>query len=415
MTSPLDRPHRSLQTELLIRFAMLLAAAVILPVALLSVPRRLLAVHDPAILAVVVAVDVVLFVAWATLVVRDAIIRPLRALAKAAEEIVAGDLARRMPATSVVELHDVASTIDRLTARALEDQTQLVRAEKLASIGRLAASVAHEIGNPLGAILGHVHHLRAGLRERSDSIELLTALEREGARIERIVRGLLDYARARPPAPEPVAVDDVVRASVALLRSQHAFTSVDVVLELTEQPLYVSGDRHDLEQLFVNLLVNAVDAMNGRGQIVVRLECAARFTLRQPATRRTADGGDHIIEHPPSLRAQRWLAGHDAIEIAKIIVADSGPGIPREIAEHVFDPFFTTKPAGKGTGLGLAIVSRIVDNFQGTIWVTTAREGGAAFHVLFPVIAAPVAEAPQSRGARRRPTPPVGWARKAHH
>ncbi|HKW48095.1 MAG TPA: ATP-binding protein [Gemmatimonadaceae bacterium] len=409
---PSTRPNRSLETELLIKLAVLLAAAVVLPLALLSA-RRLPAVRDPFVLAFVVAIDVILFVAWAGLVLRHAVIRPLRNLAKAAEEIVAGDLARRMPPTTVVELHDVSSKFDQLTARAMEDQAQLVRVEKLASIGRLAASVAHEIGNPLGAILGQVHQLRARLRQRADSLEMLGALERESARIERIVRGLLDYARARPPALVPVAIDDVVRSSVALLRSQGLFAAVDVTLELTDEALFVSSDRHDLEQLFVNLLINAVDAMSGRGCIVVRLERAARFTLREPAMRRTADARADAIEHPPSLRAQRWLGTHDAIEIAKIIVADSGPGVPRELAERIFDPFFTTKPSGKGTGLGLAIVSRIVDNFQGTIWVTTAREGGAAFHVLFPSVALPADAKAPATGNRRRPTPPVGWARKA--
>ena len=412
MTPPSNRPHRSLQTELLIKLAVLLAAAVVLPLMLLSA-RRLPAVHDPVVLAVIVAVDVILFIGWAGLVLRDAVIRPLRNLAQAAEQIVAGDLARRMPPTSVAELHDVASKFDQLTARALEDQTQLVRVEKLASIGRLAASVAHEIGNPLGAILGQVHQLRARLRDRADSLEALAALERESTRIERIVRGLLDYARMKPPAPTPVAIDDVVRSAVALLRSQGLFAATNLTLELPNDSLFVSGDRHDLEQLLVNLLINAVDAMNGRGQVVIRLERAARFTLREPATRRSADVSEEVIEHPPSLRAQRWLAGHDAIEIAKIIVADSGPGVPRELAERIFDPFFTTKPTGKGTGLGLAIVSRIVDNFQGTVWVTTAREGGAAFHVLFPIVAAPSDAKASSPANRRRPTPPVGWARRA--
>ena len=406
MTPP-TAPRRSLQTELLVKLAALLAVAVLLGLVLLSVPRRLLIVRDPVVLAIIVVADILLFIGGAAVVLQRAIIRPLRDVAKAAEDIVAGDLARRMPKTSVRELHQVASTFDRLTERVREDQAQLVRTEKLATIGRLAASVAHEIGNPLGAMLGHIHRLRERLRDRSDSLEMLGSLERESSRIERIVRGLLDYARSRPLSPAPIDVNEVVRAAVSLLRSQGLFGSVDVSLELTKIPLLVAGDRHDLEQLFVNLLANAVDAMNGRGVLVVRLERAARFTLRQPSTRRTADASAEVIEHPPSSRAQRWLAGHDAIEIAKIIVADSGPGVPSALAERIFDPFFTTKRAGKGTGLGLAIVSRIVDNFQGTIWVTTAREGGAAFHILFPVAATPIAPSWQSRGGKRRPTPPV--------
>ncbi|HZI42553.1 MAG TPA: ATP-binding protein [Gemmatimonadaceae bacterium] len=401
MTKPPNQHRRSLQTELLIKLAALLGVAVLLGLVLLSIPRRLLIVRDPVALTIVVTADILLFIGCAALLLQRAIVRPLRELVGAAEEIIAGNLTRRMPKTSVRELHQVASTFDRLTERVIEDQTQLVRTEKLASIGQLAAGVAQEIGDPLGAILGEVHRLRERLRERSESLDALSALERESTRIDRIVRGLLDYARSRPLAPAPVDVNEVVRSAASLLRSQGVFATVDVSLELTKLPLLVSGERHDIEQMFVNLLVNAVDAMNGRGTIVVRLERAARFTLRQPATRRGVDGSVEVVEHPPSSRVQRWLATHEAIEIAKIIVADSGPGVPSELAERIFDPFFTTKRAGKGAGLGLAIVSRIVDNLQGTVWVTTAREGGAAFHILFPVVPTPVAPGGGMWAARR--------------
>jgi signal transduction histidine kinase len=107
---------------------------------------------------------------------------------------------------------------------------------------------------------------------------------------------------------------------------------------------------------------------------------------------------------------QRWLEGNDAAEVAKIVVADSGAGVPAALTERIFDPFFTTKPKGKGTGLGLAIVARIVENFRGAVWVTTAREGGAAFHLLFPLVAATQRSGRTVSNGRRRPTPPVSRA-----
>src|SRR5438874_5613350 len=156
---------RSLRTELLVKLALLLAAAVLLPVACLSSPR--LHAGDPLAIGILIGADIALFVACAALVLQLAVVQPLRAVAHAAQDIAAGDLQRRMPATASRELHDVAATFDRLIDRVREDQAQLIRAEKLASIGRLAASVAHEIGNPLGAILGRSEERRVGNEGRA--------------------------------------------------------------------------------------------------------------------------------------------------------------------------------------------------------------------------------------------------------
>jgi signal transduction histidine kinase len=290
-----------------------------------------------------------------------------------------------------------------MAARVIDDQADRLRAEKAASTSRLSATVARALGESLGVMLGNIHLLRKQLLRRaapSQDLELLATLERESARLENLVQGLRDYARGRPVTATQVDIEDVLRSVVADLRARGVLESVDVALELTEAPVPVLATRPDLEQLFVGLLVNAVDAMDGRGRIVVRLERAARFALREPATRRT-DAGPEAVEHPPSSRAQRWLATNDAAEIAKIVVADSGPGVPAALAERIFDPFFTTKPSGRGSGLGLAIANRTVENFRGAIWVTTAREGGAAFHLLFPIAPAVV----PLRLARQRRTP----------
>ena len=404
---------RSLRTELLIKLAMLSGAALGLFAILFATPA--LRVNNRPILVVIAVVGIVLLlVGGIGLLLGRTIFEPLRRLALAADEIGDGDLARRMPNASVRELQEISTSIDRLTRRVLADQAQLIRAEKLASVGRLSSSVAHEVGTPLGAMLGHVHTLRKLLLRRGaplEELELLAALERESGRIERVVRGLLDYARARPPRPSPTDIAEVVQSAVEVLRTRGALGAVDIALELTDPPLQVDAQRYELEQVFVNLLSNAAEAMDGRGTIVVRLERASRFSLREPASRRSVGPDERVIEHPPSSRAQRWLAGNDAAEIAKIVVADSGPGVPAALAERIFDPFFTTKAPGKGTGLGLAIVARIVENFQGTIWVTNSREGGAAFHVLFPMQSAPVGNAAPRRSNRRRPTPPVAFPR----
>ena len=405
MTSPTALP--ALRTTLLLRLAFLAAAAILVAVVGVAVLHdRVGADLRPLVLVTLVVADVTLFVVIGGQVVQRLVILPLREAVSAAEAIAAGDLRRRAAGTGARELHDLAASVNRVTDRLLAEQAQLVRAEKLASVGRLAAGIAHEIGNPLGAITGYLYLLRgyvADAMERREVADAMASIDREAGRIERIVRGLLDYARARPHAPTPIDVNEIVRAVVDLLTMQGVLTGIDVSTELTREALYVHGDRHDLEQLFVNLLLNAADAMERRGKLVVRVERTARIALRQPAVRRVPPGSGATIEHAPSARAQLWLSGHDAAEIARIVVADSGPGVAPELVERIFDPFFTTKEPGKGTGLGLAIAARIVDNLGGTIWVTSAREGGAAFHLLFPI-------APTMAGNRRF-TPPISRAR----
>jgi signal transduction histidine kinase len=414
MTSPPTLPPPptpaslpSIRTELLVKLALLTAAAILLAVASVTLLYDVISPEYGALyISTIVAADVTVFLLFGTYLVQHLVVHPLRAAVSAAEAIAAGDLRRRVPPALSRELQNLAVSFNHMTDRLLEEQAQLVRAEKLASVGRLAAGVAHEIGNPLGAINGYVHVLRsrlADVMDRNDVAEALTALERESARIDRIVRGLLEYARPRPPAPTPIDVNDVARSVIELLTLQGVLKGLDVSLELSREELYVHGERHDLEQLFVNLLLNAADAMDKHGRLIVRIERTARIALRQPSVRRSLASKALLVEHPPSARAQLWLAGHDAAEIAKIVVADSGPGVAPELTERIFDPFFTTKQPGKGTGLGLAIVARIVENFHGTIWVTSAREGGAAFHILFPL-------APTIVGDRRF-TPPIARAR----
>ena len=382
---------RSLRTALVVQLTLLVSAALALPTVLL-IRRDVLRPPDrPLSLGLALAADLVVFAAATWLLLRRALVQPLQELASATDRV---STARRLPlgAAPVEELQQVGAAIDRMAARVIDDQVDRHRAEKAASTSRLSATVARALSDSLGVMLANIHLLRQQLLRRaapSQDLELLATLERESARLEHLVQGLRDYSRGRPVTLTQVDVEEVIHAAVADLRARGALEGVDVALELTGAPVPVLATRMDLEQLFVGLLANAVDAMDGRGRIVVRLERAARFTLREPATRRD-DASADAVEHPPSSRAQRWLATNDAAEIAKLVVADSGPGVPAALAERIFDPFFTTKPSGRGSGLGLAIANRTVENFRGAIWVTTAREGGAAFHLLFPITPAVV-------------------------
>jgi hypothetical protein len=384
MTRPDSRP--SLRTELLINFAVLAAAALFFAVATVVL---LYDAEEPArgalYISVLVAADVLVVIAFGSFQLHRLVVRPLRETAAAAEAVAAGDLRRRIDPHDSLELNQLADSVNRMTERLLHEQEQLVRAEKLASVGRLAAGIAHEIGNPLGALNGYNHLMRIHAGQDAAALEAVTGLERETARIDRIVRGLLDYARPRRPAPTPIDVNEALRHVVDLLSAQGVLRRVSLRLELANETPLVYGERHDLEQLVVNLLLNAAHAVDGTGTIAVRTTCTSRAALEEGMMRR-GDPPSSAIAHPPSPRVRQWLeSDQPPTDVVKLVVADSGPGVPAEDSERIFDPFFTTKEPGKGTGLGLAIVLRIVDNFRGIVWVQSAREGGAAFHLLLPL------------------------------
>ena len=389
--SPERKPLSSLRTELLLNIAVVSAAALVLGVASVMLLYGVFE-HGAIYTSILVAADVCVLIAFVAYQVEIVILRPLRQSMAAAEAIAEGDLARRLPSGDTREMANLASSVNRMTDRLLEERAHLVRVEKMASVGRLAAGIAHEIGNPLGVIIGYANVLRTGAPGVS-AAEAIAGIERESGRIDRIVRGLLDYARAKPLAQTSVDVNETARAVVDLLTTQGVLKHIQTQLSLAPEPTFVTADRHDLEQAFVNLLLNAADAMHGRGSVTFVVRRTTRAELRAGA-RRVSDAGGHPLR-PPSARTMRWLEDGRQSDVAMIAIADSGPGIPAEDTERVFEPFFTTKEPGKGTGLGLAIVARAIENCGGTIWVSPAREGGAAFRILLPVASTtPAAPAP---------------------
>ena len=282
----------------------------------------------------------------------------------------------------------LAARAGELTERLRAGEMQRARAQKLATVGRMAAGIAHEVGNPLAAINGYAHVLRARAAGVRDVGALLDALERESGRIDRIVRGLLDFARPRRVTPATVGVNAVLEGAVALLRDQGVLRRVQVDAMLARPEPVVFAEPHELEQVLVNLLLNAADAFEaGPGTIALITREVDVAQLGQGAARRAGDPPDGFLPPRRNQRVTEWLSGTAQAPriVVQIVVADSGPGVPEHEWERVFDPFYKTKDAGRGTGLGLAIVARTVDQLGGAVWVQRAREGGAAFVILLPL------------------------------
>jgi len=372
----------SLRTELLVNLAFLATAALLLGVGTVIAVQALAPDLSPGqalpLIFGIVALDVGIFIVFGSYLVRRHILRPLGRVIAVADSVAAGDLAARAPGAETRDFAVLAERLNRMTDHLLDAQGQLVRNEKLASVGRLAAGVAHEVGNPLSAIGTYLEVLR----RRGADPEVMAGLARELERIDTIVRSLLDYARPRDEALQPVNVEVVVRAAYQLLHAQGALKSVEASLDLPADGLpRILGRAHALEQALVNLLLNAVDAARS-GAIVI----GARDWAYEPghaAPRRSSDPSMTFFARGAERRPARvdYTPGLPGV---LVFVADSGPGVPTADRDKVFDPFFTTKEPGHGTGLGLAIVARTVDEMGGLIWVTQAREGGAVFKMFFP-------------------------------
>ena len=257
-----------------------------------------------------------------------------------------------------------------------QSQDLLVRQEKLASLGRMAAGVAHELNNPLSAVAGFAEALErhvtcgecVGESRFGDCHEYLTMIQTEVARAAGIVRRLLDFARQREPSFGPVDLCQAVRDAVSFVERQASLDNRQILVESASERFEVLGDAQMLQQVFLNLLTNALDAVEGGGEVRVQVRRAASGQVGDRAIRQLGDPDSPVAQSPsrPVASAADWV---------EAIVSDTGIGIAPEHIGKIFDPFFTTKEVGKGTGLGLAISQSIVEQHGGTIQVESAGTG----------------------------------------
>jgi signal transduction histidine kinase len=228
-------------------------------------------------------------------------------------------------------------------------------AEELASVATLVAGLAHEIGTPMGVIQGHANQLESAVSDEDAKWRLRT-IQEQVSRISKIIQTLLNMARPGKAQQVPVSLKSVIETTLAFLSEKFSSRSIEASSEIDSTPS-VLGDPERLQQLFLNLFMNAVDAMPDGGELQVALES-------------TADGQ------------------------IKVTVADEGQGIPERDLQRIFEPFFTSKEAGTGNGLGLMVAQGIVKDHGGSMEVTSEQGHGTEFQILFPCSAAPTAPQP---------------------
>jgi two-component system NtrC family sensor kinase len=307
--------------------------------------------------AIVSVAGMVLALIFAS-VLSGGIVRPIRDLATASREIAEGKIDTRVPVKSGTgsdELTELARTFNSMAqsiaerdAQLQENARKMTESKKLATLGQLAAGIAHEINNPLGGIVMYSHMLREDLKDAQNR-ENVEKIGREADRCKKIVKGLLDFARQTKPERTESNINHVLKEVIALVVHQAMFRNIEIENDHNPSIPLVDIDVTQMEEVFMNIILNAAQALDGRGKITT-------------VTRLTPD--NNYIE---------------------IVISDTGPGIPQEHVDKIFEPFYTTKEIGRGTGLGLSIAYGIVERHHGSIWVESEEGKGTSFFIRLPI------------------------------
>ncbi|MBF0496966.1 MAG: hypothetical protein HQK58_10405 [Deltaproteobacteria bacterium] len=255
-----------------------------------------------------------------------------------------------------VQLKHQIEALETANREILKTRNKMIISEKMASVGRLAAGIAHEIGNPLGAVLGYLEILGKDALSNEEGQDIINRIGPELERINRIVRQLLNFSRPPQGHQADVRVDAILQEATDLFRFQEIKSGIAIALNLHGSLPLLRTDPDLFKQVIINLMVNACDAMVQGGVI----------TLETDVT--TTDGSDSSSPQEVIIR-----------------VSDTGPGIPAEEIGLIFDPFYTTKPPGHGTGLGLSTTLGIIESMGGRVSVHNAASGGAVFTLTIPV------------------------------
>jgi two-component system NtrC family sensor kinase len=301
------------------------------------------------------------------------VLRPVRKITAVTRKVAEGDLSQKVHLKNKDELGKLADSFNDMMQKLADAHRQLLQANKLASVGRLAAGVAHEINNPLTGVLTYSSFLLKRAGPDSELREDLEVIVRETKRCREIVKGLLDFSRQSVSERHPVAVNEIVHDACRVVKNPLSMQKTNIVQTLGENLPLIHADASRMQQVLVNLLVNAGDAME--------------------------EAGGTITVTTDLLDDAGLEAGPGAPKAAvRIRVSDTGSGIEAKDIDKIFEPFFSTKGT-RGNGLGLAIVWGIVEGHGGRLTVDSEVGKGTTFTVLVP-LARPLAVE-----SRNRPLP----------
>ncbi len=279
--------------------------------------------------------------------IRRVVLKPIHQLIRGTEVIASGDLDYRIPIQSTDEVGRLAKSFNRMTETLQNTRNHLLQTERLASLGQLAAGIAHEINNPLTGIMMNASILKESLAGEETQYKPLDVILHESNRCKSIVKGLLDFSGNRKPCMKQTDLVALVQHTLQMLNSQFLASGITMDLQIRQTPPPFLMDPVQIQQVLVNLLINAMDAMPGGGCLTIVL---------------------NVWNH----------------EMAEIVIMDSGHGIAPEDITRLFEPFYTTKGT-QGTGLGLAIVWGIVEQHHGKISVESELHRGTTFTIRLPL------------------------------
>jgi len=322
-----------------------------------------------------ILLNTLILVLFGSYLLSRGVVNPLRKLLRIADEFKEGEDFSRLAESSRTEIGELSRSLNLMVQRLEENreelkahiaslekanqqirkaQAEIIKSEKLASVGRLAAGVAHEIGNPIGIVLGYLEMLKGGEVEESERRDFLERIESELTRISQIIRQLLDFSRPSGSDWEETGIHDLLLETIDMVKAHRMMEDIRVEPSLEAEEDTVFADSNQLKQVFLNLIMNAADAM---------------------AEEAPPENADKLLTVESRNRDGR-------IEISFI---DTGPGIDSTEMDRIFDPFYTTKDPGRGTGLGLSVCHTIVEGMGGDIRAQSTPGKGTTMIIDIPL------------------------------